>query len=52
MEIKATGLFQLKEAHGSQLGKIVYGRDPPTLVSSGISKDAIEPAAVFSSLSP
>ena len=25
MEIKATGLFQLKEAHGSQLGKIVYG---------------------------
>ena len=28
MEIKATGLFQLKEAHGSQLGKIVYGQDP------------------------
>ena len=34
------------------LARLFTDKTPPTLVSSGISKDAIEPAAVFSSLSP
>ena len=32
--------------------RLFTDKTPPTFVSSGISKDAIEPAAAFSSLSP
>ena len=44
--------FSLRKLMEVSLARLFTDKTPPTLVSSGISKDAIEPAAVFSSLSP
>ena len=44
--------FSLRKLMEVSLARLFTDKPPPTLVSSGISKDAIEPAAVFSSLSP
>ena len=53
MEIKTTCLFQLKEAHGSQLGKIVYGQDPSdTCQFRYFQSTQSNRLPVFSSLSP